>query len=493
MDNLVKETNTNDRQEKRDKLTRNLYSLPAFGSAASMAFFSSYLGMLFTDIYMIPVVLSGVLEMMRSLIGWLFGPTFGIFLDRVTLKIGKYWPWVLAGTIGTNVLTVITFVLPSMTDTPQKFAFLVFVLGILIALFTPLLSISLVSFYPRLSSDPKVRSYLAIGQKVGRDGGKTIWGLIVPVLLVHYTKAGGSDAAGWASTAYVIGAFTIILNAGYAFILKGSSIEKEAIAAKYDANTKKKPQIPLSAMLKGIVTNKALLSMFLFLSIHKIYYFFQILTASYFFKYVTQDFSSMGTFMLSFNLCAVVGAVFGVVWVKIFKDSKKAFVAGGVVHIIILGYMTLFYKGMSTGVFIIVAGAASFFAGVIEAYLMPMFAAASDWGMWKTGVRSDGISMAVFSLCITVATFFSTLIRTALLAAAGYDGAAYAQGAMPNEAVLNVIGNFQTLYPFILGIVAFGIVLFFYPMDDKKLAKIKEEIDAGRVGELANKDAINIA
>ncbi|NLZ38569.1 MAG: hypothetical protein GX893_03055, partial [Firmicutes bacterium] len=84
----------------------------------------------------------------------------------------------------------------------------------------------------------------------------------------------------------------------------------------------------------------------------------------------------------------------------------------------------------------------------------------------------------------------STIIRTAMLAGVGYDAAAYAQGAAPSEAVLNLFRNFQTLYPLLFGIVAFGIVQLFYPITDKKLAKIQEEIKAGRVGELRNEEVV---
>ncbi|NLZ92588.1 MAG: hypothetical protein GX922_01020, partial [Firmicutes bacterium] len=133
---------------------------------------------------------------------------------------------------------------------------------------------------------------------------------------------------------------------------------------------------------------------------------------------------------------------------------------------------------------------ASFFAGTIEAYLMPMFAAAADWHAWKTGERSDGITMAVYGLTVRCATTISTIIRTALLAAAGYDAAAYAQGAAPSEAVLALLRNFQALYPALMGIVAFGVIQVFFPITDKKLAKIHEEIKAGRVGEARDEEVV---
>ena len=148
---------------------------------------------------------------------------------------------------------------------------------------------------------------------------------------------------------------------------------------------------------------------------------------------------------------------------------------------------------MSVGVFITFVGCASFFAGTIEAYLMPMFAACSDWQAWKTGERADGLTMATFNLTVNCGITFSTILRTALLAWAGYNAAAYTEGAVPSAGVLNVFINFQTLYPLIMGIVAFGIIQLFYEITDKKLAIIQKEIKAGRVGKLRDESTVSAA
>ncbi|NLZ92587.1 MAG: MFS transporter [Firmicutes bacterium] len=475
-----------EKQASRDKLATYLYPLPQFGASGGMAFFSSYLAMLLTDIYMLPVVLAGALETIRGILGWIFGPVFGLLLDRVSSKTGKYWKLLAIGTIVGTGANAMTFILPSMSDDPSTLAFPVFILGVLMAVFGSFSGSVLNTIFPKLSTDPQVRSYLAVGQKLGRDGGKTLWGLIVPPMLTYFIAAGGSEAAGWASMSYVIGIFGIAINLVYAFILKGSSLEKEDVVA---GPARKK--VPLSVVFKTLFQNKALLAMFTGFTIHKIYYFFQILTATYYFRYVVGDLNRLGFFMTAFNLSAVVGSFFGgTIWIRIWKDSKKAFVASGAMHVIFLAILTMVIKTASITVFLLFVALASFFAGALEAYLMPMFAAAADWHAWKTGERSDGITMAVYGLTVRCSTTISTIIRTALLAAAGYDAAAYAQGAAPSEAVLGLLRNFQALYPMLMGVVAFAIVQIFFPITDKKLAKIHEEIKAGRVGEARNEEVV---
>ena len=477
----------NEQQLKRDKIATYLYPLPSLGNSSGQAFFSSYQSMLLTDIYMLPVVMAGALQTVRGILGWVFGPLFGIILDRVSGKPGRFWKLFLIGSVVTTSANALTFILPSMSEDPSKLALPIFLLSILMAIFGSFGGAVQQTIFPKIATDPKVRSYLAIGQKLGRDGGKTAWGLIVPPMLTYFTVAGGSDAAGWASMAYVIGGFSIVVSLIYAFVLAGSSVDKGEV----EIARPKKKQVPLSVVLKTLFQNGSLLGLFAGFTIHKIYYFFQILTASYYFRYVIGDLGKLGFFMTAFNLSAVAGSFFGgTVWIRIWKDSKKAFVAGGAMHVIFLGILTMVIKSASVTVFLLLVALASFFAGSIEAYLLPMFAAAADWHAWKTGERSDGITMAVNGLTVRCASTLSTIIRTALLAGAGYDAAAYAQGAAPSEAVIGLLRNFQGLYPMLMGIVAFGIIQILYTLTDKKLAVIQEEIKAGRVGEARNEDVV---
>jgi len=477
-----------EKQAARDRLATYLYPLPNLGASGSQAFFSSYQSMLLTDIYMLPVVMAGILQTLRGILGWVFGPLFGMFLDRVSGKPGRFWKIYLVGSVITTGANALTFILPSMSEDPSTLALPVFLLSVLMAFFGSFGSAVQQTIFPKIATEPRIRSYLAVGQKLGRDGGKTVWGLIVPPLLVYFTAIGGSDAAGWAYMAYIIGGFSICISLIYAFVLARSSVDKGDIAI---SSKSKKKQVPLSVVLKTLFQNQSLLALFVGFTIHKIYYFFQILTASYYFRYIVGDLGKLGFFMTAFNLSAVIGSFFGgTIWIRIWKDSKRAFVAAGGMHIVFLAILTAVIKSASVTIFLLFVALASFFAGTIEAYLMPMFAAAADWNAWKTGERSDGITMAVYGLTVRCASTLSTIIRTALLAAAGYDAAAYAQGAAPSEAVLGLLRNFQALYPMLMGIVAFGVVQIFYTLTDKKLAVIQEEIKAGRVGEARNEDVV---
>ncbi|NLZ93520.1 MAG: hypothetical protein GX922_05845 [Firmicutes bacterium] len=461
----------------KNKLLKYLYPATDFGGGAWKAYFSTYITMLYTDIYLIPVVLAGMLELVSSFMGWFSGPIWGTFLDRVTLKKGKYWQWVMIGATGEALIYITIFALPSLTSNPSSLAYLIFILAASLSLASAVNNTTLIALYPRLGQSAEDRSFLAIGRSIGRTSSKTVFGYLTPILLLFFTSRGGSDANGWAMTGYVLGIAGLLFYLAFALFLRTSDVEKQAIAERNVPKQARK-KVPLTAVIKGVVTNGPLLVMFLFFFLHKLYDLgFQTLTASFFFKYYVGDMAALGTFFTFRTMSQAIGVALGIAWLKIFKDSKRAFVAAGILHVIVLVISVFVVGKVSTIVFILTMSASQIFVGLMEAYTLPFFAAASDYATLKTGVRTDGLNMSVYGLALRVSTTVATVVRVSILAAVGYNAALYVDGVGPSQAVLNQFAYFQTLYPLILAAVAVALVAFFYPITDKKLQEIKDELN----------------
>ncbi len=75
-------------------------------------------------------------------------------------------------------------------------------------------------------------------------------------------------------------------------------------------------------------------------------------------------------------------------------------------------------------------------------------------------------------------------LRSSALDAVGYNPKLYVGGVVPPQEVLKLFANLQTLYPFILSIVAVALVATLYPINDKRLREIKAELQ-GREEALA--------
>lgn len=480
--NIQGETGNQTEDKKRLKRLKVLWPTAELTGGFNKAYFSTYAQYLYTDVYRFSVSFTGVLSLVQTITGWIGGPIFGTFLDRFSFKNSKFWPWMISGVMVVYTAWMLLFSLPVFGLSGSGLATFAFFLAILIAVSQPIATIPVTACYPRISTNPKDRQFLAMGQKIGRDGGKTLFGYLVPIMLVYFA-AQSNESNSYAFVAIIIGLLTILGYGSLAlFGLRGSYVERNAVAESFESSGSKKKKLPLPTLIKAIFTNRALLGMYLFMAIHKTYYFIWVTCAAYIFKYVFGNFAQMALFMTMFNFTAIIGVMFGPAWSKIFKETKRSFVACMGVHTIILILTAVFFKNLSLVVYLVFFGAGSFFAGMLENYIMPMFAASADYGAWKTGSRIDGITMSIYSLTITSGVLFATIIRTAILNSMNYDAAVAiveSGGAVPTE-VFNGLSRLFTVFPAGLAIVSLLCLVFIMPLTDDKLAKINSDLKVGK-------------
>jgi Na+/melibiose symporter-like transporter len=455
------------------------YSMTQFGSGVWKSYFSTYIAMLYTDIYLFPVLLAGALELFTQFLNWASGPLFGTMVDRITFKTGKYWQWIGIGCVCVAGVYAIIFGIPTVVANPTGIAFLIFILATVRAIGQPMCDVTLVSVYPKLGKTPKERTNLAAGKALGLRVGQTLGGFITPVLLTFFALH-MSEKSSWFSTALVLAIIGVVSYLIFVVFLRKSSVEAAAVAER---NFPRRKKVSLTVALRSLLANRALMVMFLFMVVHKFYYFLQTYTASYFYKYFVDDFALQGTFTSAKQLSQVAGVFLGIYLLKILKDSKRAFVVSGFAHIAALGLSMMFTH--SAWGFIILSAAHSLFAGMMEAFILPFFAAACDYGTWKTGARADGLNMSVYTLALSIASAVSIAARAFMLNNVGYDAKIYVDNVMPPQNILDLFANFQALYPFLLSIVAVLLVLFFFPLNDTTLTQIRSDLKAREEAEAA--------
>ena len=462
--------------KKRLKLLKVLWPASELGGGFNKAYFSTYISYLYTNVYMLSTIYSGILSTVQTVIGWIGGPIFGTFMDRFSFKKAKYYPWLIIGTIVVYSGWMALFALPALGVSGSSTGIVALILAIIIALFGPMSTTPISAVYPLLSKDPKDRQFFAMFQKIGRDGGKTVFGYIVPALLVFFTANMGETNA-YAVLGLIIGLITIAFYVALALGLRGSYVEREAVERSRSATGEKKKNIPMSQMFKTLFTNRALLTMFFFMAIHKSYYFIYVTCATYIYTYIYNDFSMMGTFMVVFNLAAIIGVAFGPLWRKIFKETKRCFTMCMLTHVIVMLILALLFPTMGAYGWMAIFSVSSFFMGMLENYIMPMFAASSDYGAWKSGNRLDGVTMSIYGLTVTTGTLVATIIRTAVLNGVGLD--AVVAGAAVTESFLSGLGLLFSWIPFVMSVISLVFVILF-PLNDTRIAQMNEDLAAGR-------------
>jgi GPH family glycoside/pentoside/hexuronide:cation symporter len=465
---------TEPEQKRRKDLI--IYPMGELAGGIYKAYFSTYISLLMTSIYLFPVTLAGVLESLQSVIGWVAAPAFGIILDRFSFKKSKYWPWYLISGAGCGILYILVFSIPVLSSNPASLAFPVACLIAIAAILAAGVGQTGLNIYASLAKGTKERAYLASASKFTRDGMKVLVGFIFPLMLAAFTNLFDKEVKAWALTAVILAGAAIILYVVTAMITRRSDLEKDAMAARALAKQKAK-RTSLATVLRSIFTNPALLVSFVAMVGSKIFFFFHIVGGSYFWKYYMGNFTMMSAFFTTFSLCAILGAVVGVpLFLKFTKDTKRSYVIAFAIQAAVYACSLFIVSQQAVIQTIVILSIASFFNGITDSLILSLFAGATDYAKWKYGTAEVGLTMSCYSLGVTVGNVSSIALRTAFLAAGGFVSAELAAGGAVPAGVISALFNMNTLYPMIICIVITLLVLFIYPVNDKKLAEIRNEL-----------------
>ena len=473
----------NDQKKKtEDRALKLAYPTTEFGGGIWRSFFVTYQSMLFMDVFLFSALMTTILELFRNVLAWGAAPFFGALCDRHTFKTGKFWPYILWGSIVTGIVFLIMFILPFTLPNPAGAVVIIFGLSLLLAVAEPMTNAALMSCYPKLVKEPIERTWMSSARAIGRQVGLALFGLLVPIMIISFATPGlGGDGAGdprgWAMTAIMLAPMGLVFYLITAFTMKRSKLEKDMVAQSIAEKTGEQKKLTLSIMLKSVLTNKPLLGIFLFFSLYQLFSFTQQMSAGWLFRWYYDDFASTGLFQTARSLTNAGATLLAVPFVKFIKDTRRAFfiACAGVIISIFFLHMTI---PMGRNYLLAMTIIQNIFAGVVVALLMPLFAAAGDYSTHKTGVRIDGLVMGVYALSIRVGITFSATFRTAVLGAIGYDPAAYMAGEPVPAHVLEGLRNLMGLFPLIICIIATIIGIILYRLSDKQMDEIRADIKA---------------
>lgn len=459
-----------------DKMTRDkaIYPMQQVAGGIMSSYFATYLASLLTMVYVMPIVIAGTVESISQVLGWIIVPISGAIIDRFAFKKSKYWPWVVIGGIGSVVCYVLVFSIPVFTADATRLAVLVACILVLYAVLVGPNTAVANTLYARLASIPKLRAYLAMWGKVGRDGMKVVVGLLFPIMLAGFLSGGMVEKNAWALIAVIFAACSIVVQIVVVVLLKKSKLEKDAVAGHIAG--KRKAQ-PLSKTFKAIFTNRALLGAFLAQTLSKVFFFYHVMGGMFLWRYYMNSMATMSIYMTLLSLAAIIGALLVPFVLKIFKDTKRCAVMTYAAQIVIYAAAFFIVSPASPVGTIAIICVASFFNGMSDSFLQPLFAHGADYSVLKSGNKDYGLNMSVFALSVTTGIFLSTVTRTAFLAGGGFDSNALAaKGAAVPEGVMTAIHNLNTLYPLIICAVILLILLFVYPLTDAKVKDIQRQI-----------------
>ena len=493
------------KQHKRDQF---IYPINQLGGGTLNAFFPTFLPLLLNTVYFFTVGVAGFVEIINQITQWLAQPLAGAIIDRFQFKKAKYWPWFLIGSVGTGICWIVIFGIPSIAPNPSALMLLIAGIVIINGVLQGTGNAMANAMFALVAKDGRTRSMQAMWGKVAREAIRTIVGMVFPLMIIFFMSRGFTEVNSWSFIAIILAGFAIVLQCIVAYLTKKSRPEQEAMQANAAIKMRR---APLSKTLAAIFTNRALLSIWLANSLLKVFFFYHIIGGFLLWRYFFGNWAMMAVYMTAISICSTAGALATPFVYRITKDAKLGAIVSiiGQIALYIVALFVVSPENMMGTVILI--SCVMLFNGLSDAFMQPLFAHAADYSILKSGSKDYGLNMTAFGLSITTGIMVSTATRTAALASAGYDGAtieaaaarvmygiewgggpmvpralAYLQhlGYSVTDAaaqiipggVMQQIRNINSIYPLIICVVILLILLFVYPLNDKKVLEIQAQI-----------------
>ncbi len=440
------------------------------GDAASSMFwkmFSMYLLIFYTDIFGISAAAAGTMFLITRIWDSCFDPVVGILADRTSSRFGKFRPYLLWVAIPFGVIAIFTFYTPSLLSGGKLiYAYITYSLMMMIY---SLINVPYASLLGVISDKSTERTSLSSYRMVFAFAGSLLaLGLIEPLLKFFSGKSHPQSA--WLYSVIVLAVIAVF------FFYLCFSWTKERVKPVKAVNNNLKEDIgDLFKNRPWWILLGAGISALIFNSIRDG-------GAAFYFKYYISQNSSniLGWAGLdsSFSLTTVylvlgqAANIIGVIMAAPLSDKigkKKTFVSVMVLATLLsIGFY--FFDRNHVAWIMIFQILISICAGCIFPLLWSMYADIADYSEWKTGRRATGL---IFSSSSMSQKFGWTIGGATTGWLLGYFGfkANVAQSDSAQEGIRLMLSFLPAI-----GTVLSVLFIFFYPLSEKKMSRISDEL-----------------
>jgi GPH family glycoside/pentoside/hexuronide:cation symporter len=383
----------------------------------------------------------------------------GHLIDRTNTKWGKARPWIVGSVPLLALAEIITFAVPSSFSANGKLIYATITYIFLTVVMYTICNLAFITLLPLMTTDAQSRTKAAnAGAFIGP----------IAVLGISYVAMNIVNVIGWTGMATV---FALI---GLVMILICGLGTKERTNTNENNEQLNEEKLSVKESLGYVFRNKYFI---LFAVIFVMSYIVQGLTQGsglYFARDVMGNVNYFGTFTLCGYLPMFICAFFLPTLTKKF-GKWKVVMAGYILQVI--GYLMigLFAESFAlVCVGLVIKGIGAF---PLTTLMYPLLADVIDYGEYKFGKRTDGMT----SSCVSFGTKVGTGIGSALLGwglnVGGYVGTAAVQSA----SAVSAIRAIYSYVPMIFTII--GMVLYAFANLDKISSVVQATIAKNRAAQ----------
>ncbi|MFA5046153.1 MAG: MFS transporter [Paludibacter sp.] len=454
-----------------------------FGDAASSMFwkiFGMYSLYFYTDVFGITAAAAGTMFLVARLWDSFFDVFVGIISDRTKSRYGKYRPFLLWFAIPFAVMGAVTFFAPDFSQTGKLvYAYITYSLMMIVY---SLINVPYASLLGAISSDPKERNSLSSYRMSFAFIGSFVTFMLLQPMIDFFSKTFGSNVAvhavksgmstspiGWVMGVGSIGMICVIL-----FLLCFSWTKERVVQIESDEN------VTVKQDLKNLFHNAPWwilvatgLAALLFNAVRDS-------VAIYFFRdYVKSSYKMVGTGWDMTTVYFLVGQAANLVGVMIAPSvsAKYGKKRTYMIAMLIAGILSVGFYFIPTNITWILAFQfmISLFAGYVLPLLWSMFADIVDHQELITGRRATGLIFSSSSMSQKLGWALGAAMSGWILAIFKYAPEALQQSSQTLFGEHIMI----SLIPAVCCVLAF-VGMMFYPLSDKKVKEISEELNLKR-------------
>lgn len=405
------------------------YLIGPFGALLSSGIFTSMLQNYFTDVLKLNLAFLTTLQLVSTIFIVAANLIVGQLIERTKVLAGKARPWILLSTLTLSIASVLMFVVPF--EGAAKLVWIAIAYNLYYAVAYPIYNTANSTLIAVSTRDGNKRSALASFANMATMGVMGVGSMVFPMLVSFVLK---ENVAAWFLAMLAVALFTA-LTVYLQYKFTRERVTEELMASH--SNQEKASTASLAQQLKAVTSEK------LWWIIVVFYLVFQWSGAvkngsmSYFCKWVLDNtfFGSADAWGASQSLLAILGAVPMAIAAAFVVPLANRFgkrivtlvgLAVGVLGGIIAGLGNGSIVPTAIGVAIKCLGSAP------ACYLiLAMLADVIDHIEYKHHIRTDGLTMSIYSSLMVAATPVCNAIFSAILSGSGYDQVAdVAMGVM---------------------------------------------------------------
>lgn len=438
------------------------YGVGFFGYNALTYVLYGYMMKFYTDVVGVSISMVSFLLLFGRFFDAINDPIIGALADRTNTRWGRYRPWIFVSGITMAVLLVLLFSCSPEWSYGAKTAWL-WVLYFLLTISVTGYLMPHMALAGVVTPNAEERGRLSGARHVFVSAGTLVIGLVFGRII---TGVGGDDPAKgyfWAVT------FLAVLSIP-TFIITSVCVKEKGI---YAENTKQKLEVWKN--LKVIPRNRPVMVIMAGLIMSGFATVGRSGVIIYHFTYVLNDANLMSTYLIVVGISAVLSGFVAPRIISKVKSKKGATMIGSGMSVIALTGQ--YFAGANIPVFLALQVVNSMGSVILTTAAYSMIPDAVDYGEFKTGLRSDGLTTAMCTFCEKVGIAFGSAIPGFIMSKAGYVA-----NAVQTPFVISVISICSTLA--MAGIYLLAFLIFCgYDLSLKKHESVRTELEKRKMAQ----------